>query len=209
MNFFPQSRAALLAAGLICFSLSTSQSKPEQNSSAPPAVTAEYPADLVGVLVDNSGWIDVPNASPAKTKVKHGVAHALTSGAVPASTVSIYSGEHAQVQIQPGRPVLCLCHVFSLPGAPVLVRLHSNKDTRELDGGRLPIIGARVSEAKENDLIAVDVSQPENGVWLLRPRNTLTPGEYALMLGTQNMSIFPFTVAPAANESSQSAPSKP
>src|SRR5258708_35392870 len=40
----------------------------------------------------------------------------------------------------------------------------------------------------------VDVTQPENMVWLVRPQQPLPAGEYALMLATQNVSIFPFTV---------------
>jgi hypothetical protein len=31
---------------------------------------------------------------------------------------------------------------------------------------------------------------------VIRPQSPLDPGEYALMLGTQNISIFPFTVLP-------------
>jgi hypothetical protein len=40
-----------------------------------------------------------------------------------------------------------------LPGAPVIVKFHPKKDSRELDGGRLPVIGAKLAEAPENDLI--------------------------------------------------------
>jgi hypothetical protein len=65
-----------------------------------------------------------------------------------------------------------------------------------------------MSEAKQNDLIAVEVSQPENIVWLVRPLEALPAGEYALMLGTQNMSIFPFTVSPPANDSPSPVPGK-
>ncbi len=89
---------------------------------------------------------------------------------------------------------------MSLPGAPVLVRLSAKKGTREFDGGRMivyPIVGgSKMADAKSSDLIPADVSHPDSGVWLIRPQSPLEPGEYALMLGTQNLSIYPFTVAP-------------
>jgi hypothetical protein len=138
---------------------------------------------------------------PSKTHVKHGLAASLSYGAVPATPVANYDGIHAQVQIGPDRPVICICHLISLPGTPVLVRLHSKKDFRELDGSRLPVIGAKVTEASKNDLILTGVSQPETNVWLVRPREALPAGEYALMLGTQNLNIFPFTVSVAKDAS--------
>ena len=55
-------------------------------------------------------------------------------------------------------------------------------------------IGAKVAEAQKSDLIAVSISKPEDTVWLIQPEEMLPPGEYALMLGTQNIVIFPFTV---------------
>lgn len=182
------------------------ETKPKSSSAAPSTFTADYPKDEAGMLIENSGWTSVPNEAPSKTKVKHGLAHALTTGAVPAAVVATYDGAHAQIQVPPGRPILCICHVLSIPGAPALVKLHSKKGSRELDGGRLPIMGAKITEAAENDLITVEVSQPENTVWLVRPREALPPGEYALMLGTQNMSIFPFTVV--NNDSAVSPPDK-
>ena len=69
-------------------------------------------------------------------------------------------------------------------------------------------MGSKISEATKNDLIDVDVSQPENIVWLVRPREALPPGEYALMLGTQNMSIFPFTVASPPSDPPKATPDK-
>jgi hypothetical protein len=79
--------------------------------------------------------------------------------------------------------------------------LHPKKDARELDGGRMtvyPIVGgSKMADANKTDLIATDVSQPEPQVWLIRPQARLDPGEYALMLGTQNVNIFSFTVETA------------
>ena len=65
-------------------------------------------------------------------------------------------------------------------------------------------MGSKAGEAEKNDLIPTDVSQPESSIWVIRPKEDLPAGEYALMLGTQNVSIFPFTVsaqeAPATGE---------
>jgi hypothetical protein len=112
--------------------------------------------------------------------------------------VAEYAGEHAATEVEAAQPVVCICHFMSLPGTPVLVRLHAKKGARELDGGRMtvyPIVGgSKMADAKTTDLIAADVSHREPQVWLIRPESPLDPGEYALMLGTQNMSIFPFTV---------------
>jgi hypothetical protein len=87
---------------------------------------------------------------------------------------------------------------MSLPGAPVLVRLHPKKGARELDGGRMyvyPVVGnSKMADASKSDIVPSDVSQPAPQVWLVRPQSPLDPGEYAMMLGTQNISIFPFTV---------------
>jgi hypothetical protein len=118
----------------------------------------------------------------------------------PAATVTDYEGLHARVQIEPGRPVICICHLISLPGNPALVRLHPKKNVRELDGGKLHI-GAKFAEAEKSDLIPINVSQPEDTVWLVQPQQPLPAGEYALMAGTQNMNVFPFTVAAASPSS--------
>lgn len=102
-----------------------------------PAVTAEYPTDEPGVLIDNLGWIEIADVSPTKVKLKNGVTHAVTSGAVPAFAVAIYAGSHAEVQVPPGRPLLCICQVPLGSMTPALVRLHPKKDSRELQGGHL------------------------------------------------------------------------
>jgi hypothetical protein len=123
----------------------------------------------------------------------------LTYGAVPATFRSEYPGIHSQAEIHLAKPVICICHFDILPGNPVLVRLHSDTkhDVRVLDGGRLPVIGAKVIEAKDSDLLPADLLQPEKSVWLLRPRQELPDGEYALMFGAQNLAIFTFSVAKA------------
>jgi hypothetical protein len=137
---------------------------------------------------------------PTKTRAAHGIAASLSYGVVPVKIVAEYAGEHASTQVGTAQPILCLCHFMSLPGDPVLVVLHPKKGARELDGGRMfvyPVVGnSKMADAKKGDLIPADVSHPDPHVWLIRPQAPLPPGEYALMLGTQNISIYPFTVVP-------------
>ena len=82
---------------------------------------------------------------------------------------------------------------MGLPGSPALVRLHAKKSFRELDGGKVHV-GYKTAEAEQSDLIPINTSQPEESIWLVQPQQDLPAGEYALMAGTQNMAIFPFTV---------------
>jgi hypothetical protein len=169
-------------------------------------LTADYPQDRPGIMLQNVDWVTIASAMPSKTKAKHGLAASLSYGAVPATVVAEYEGLHAQLQIQAAQPMICICHILSLPGDPVLVKLHSKKNSRELDGGKmtvLPIVGgSKMADANQSDLVPVDVSQPENMVWLVRPRQPLEPGEYALMLGTKNVNIYPFTFAVTSADSS-------
>jgi hypothetical protein len=196
---------------LITVASTASQDKTATNKdSAPQPFTANYPQDEPGVFIQAKDWTSIPATMPAKSRVKHGVAAAFSYGAVPADLVSEYDGLHAQVRIEPGRPVICICHLFTLPGAPALVRLHPNpkKNLRELDGGRMPVIGAKMADAAKNDLIAADISQPEKTVWLVRPQQDLPAGEYALMLGTSNVNLFAFTVAVASGDPGSPPPTK-
>ena len=164
----------------------------------------DYPTNQAGVLIHGSTWQPVANAMPFKTKVAHGIAASFSYGAVPAKLVAEYAGEHAATQVDAGQVTLCVCHLASIPGEPVIVRLHPKKGERELDGGRMavyPVVGgSKVADASKSDLIAVDQAHPSPAIWLIRPQGPLPPGEYALMLGTQNISIFPFSVTePAAS----------
>lgn len=177
-----------------------------QNSAAAPVAssasfTVDYPADQAGVLMQGASWTPIDNAFPTKTRAARGLAASLSYGAVPAKLVAEYAGDHAATQVSPGQVTICICHMISLPGEPVIVRLHPKKGTRELDGGKMivyPVVGgSKMADANKSDLIPVDVAQPNPQVWLVRSQVPLAPGEYALMLGTQNMSIFPFTVLPA------------
>jgi len=194
---FAGGKAILSFAVALTFSVSLA-AQTQSSPSTPGKVVANYPKDKAGVMIQISDWMTLPSASPTKTRAKHGIAASMSYGAVPANVVSEYEGLHAGVQTPPGQPVICLCHLISLPGAPVIVRLHPKKEFRELDGGRmrvLPVVGgSKIADANQSDLLPVDVSQPENMVWLVQPQQPLPAGEYALMLGTQNVSIFPFTV---------------
>src|SRR6516225_540001 len=93
-----------LGSGYVSFSQTTS-SKRDASSAPPSNLTTEYPKDS-GVLIENSGWIEVPDETPSITKVKRAIVHSFTYGAVPAKAVSIYDGAHAQVQIPPSQPTL-------------------------------------------------------------------------------------------------------
>jgi hypothetical protein len=158
------------------------------------------------VLIEASDWSPIDAAMPSKTRTKGGIAQSLSYGAVRGSVLADYAGEHAAVQIKPGRVVICVCRLLSIPGDPIIVKLHPQKGMRELDGGKLPILGGKVAEAGKNDLVPADVSHPDSTVWLVRSQEALPEGEYALMLGAQNMAVFPFTISAASNDSSNPSP---
>lgn len=166
-------------------------------------LTADYPRSQAGVLMEGAQWVGsewtlLANQNPAKVKTARGLAASMSYGMVQAKIVAEYTGEQAPTRSGTAQPVICICHFQSLPGDPVLVRLHPKKGNRELDGGRMtvyPIVGgSRMADAKSSDLIPADLAHPEPQVWLIRPKMPLEPGEYALMLGTQNMSLFSFSV---------------
>src|SRR6267143_712575 len=181
--------------------------KPVTASPTPSNFPAEYPNDDASALVD-SGWVALSQEIPSKIRTKRGLVSSLTYGVVPGAIIAEYPGQHASLQIEARRPVFSICNVPSFPGAPALVRLHPKKDSRELDAGKLPALGAKIAEAKQSDQVPAEVVQPENACWLMRPREDLPAGEYALMLGTQNMSIFPFTIANPSGGSAVPAPKK-
>jgi hypothetical protein len=168
--------------------------------------TADYPSDRAGILLQSSSWEPIAGEMPLKTRAAHGIAASLSYGVVPAKIVAEYGGEHATAQAADGQPVLCICHMIAIPGDPIIVRLHPKKGARELDGGRMtvyPVVGnSKMADANKTDLIPVDVSHPESIVWLVRPAVTLPPGEYALMLGTKNVYIYPFAVTPSPAQAS-------
>lgn len=194
----------LLGSALSPFPQTTAQSRSDATSFQSPNSEVEYPKEDYGILIDSSGWTEILPDPPAKSHVKRAIAASLTYGAIPSRLMAEYDGPHADVQLLSGRPILCVCHVPRVLDPPVLVRLHTKKNSRELDGGRI-ILGGKIGEATKRDLIEVEVSRPETAVWLIQPREALPAGEYALMLGTQNMNIFPFTVLRGVNNANFAA----
>jgi hypothetical protein len=188
-------RCGLLGIPFLCPILSA-----QTTSSIIPnsAFTAEYPADRAGIFIRNSSWQEIKSETPIKTKAKRGIAASLSYGAVPAKLVAEYEGDHAARQVESAQLTLCICHLLDLPGEPVIVRLHPKNNSRELDGGKMivyPIVGgSKTADANKSDLIPVEVAHPDPHVWLVRSQSALPVGEYALMLGTQNVNIYSFTV---------------
>jgi hypothetical protein len=201
-------RYALRWTGILIWGIASiaAPTAPAQNtatgSAAPSDLAADYPAGSAGVLIQGSDWLPISAASPSRVRTKNGLAASLSYGAVRAVAEADYNGDHADIQITPARPAICVCQIASLPGDPILVKLHPQKGMRVLDGGKLPIIGAKIAEASKSDSIPVQVSHPENTVWVLRPLAALPAGEYALMLGSQNFVIYPFTVSATPADSS-------
>ena len=201
-------------AALILFSLSPSaqlapaQDKPATASPAPSNFPAEYPDDGANVLID-SGWVALSQELPSKPRTKWGFVSSLSFGVVAGGIIAEYPGRHAELQIETRRPVFSICNVPTLASTPALVKLHPKKDLRELDAGRLPVLGAKVAEAKRSSLVSTEIVQPESGCWLVRPREDLPAGEYALMLGPQNFGIFAFTIAYPPVGTPSPAPKKP
>jgi hypothetical protein len=187
--------ALILFSLLPSAQLAPAQYKRNTASPTPSNFPAEYPNDDASIFVENSGWVALSQELPSKIRTKRGLVSSLTYGVVPGAIIAEYPGQHAELQIEKHRPVFSICNFPAISDAPVLVRLHPKKDSRELDAGRLPVLGAKIAEAKQSDVVPTEVVQPENACWLLRPREDLQTGEYALMLGTQNLSIFTFTIA--------------
>jgi hypothetical protein len=193
----------LLASSALFAVHAQNQTSPAPAGDKAPA--ADYPTNRAGIYIQGTEWTPVANQNASKTKTAHSIAAGLSYGLVPAKIVAEYDGDHASTQTEAAQPTICICHFYSIPGAPVLVRLHPKKGARELDGGRMivyPVVGgSKMADANKTDLVPADVSQPEPQYWLIRPQSPLEPGEYALMLGTQNISIFPFTVLPPSHPS--------
>lgn len=182
------------------------QTKADAAPTTPSSDMPDYPDNRPGVLIHGADWAALDSTMPAKTRAKNGIAQSLSYGAVRGTIVADYAGEHAAVQVKPGRVVICVCRLLSIPGDPVIVKLHPQKGgMRELDGGKLPILGGKMADASKNDLIPVTVSRPDNGFWLVQSQDALPEGEYALMFGTQNVAIFTFTVSAVPADSSKPA----
>lgn len=203
------------ASALLLFSLLPFAQLPrpgEKQAATPPALAnfpEQYPDNGVGVLAENSGWLDLSQVSPSKVRTKRGLLGPLTYGVVAAVLVAEYSGRHAKVKVETHRPVFCICNAPADSGVPALVRLQTTKDSRELDGGNLRLPGAKVGDAKKSSLVPTEIVQPESGCWLVRPREDIPVGEYGVMLGPQNFSIFALTIADPPVVNPATDPKKP
>ncbi|HEX7728473.1 MAG TPA: hypothetical protein VF392_05505 [Terracidiphilus sp.] len=190
--------SALLMVVLACSAVTLGQDHAAPSASTDAGFATDYPTSKPGLFLQGQPWLGMKGEMPVKTKAAHSFAASLSYGIVPAKIVAEYDGVHAAFETGLARPTICICHFFSLPGQPVIVRLHVKKKTRELDGGKMivyPVVGgSKMADANKSDLIPVDVQQVEEQIWLVRPQVALEPGEYALMLGTQNINIYPFAV---------------
>ncbi len=168
------------AAALVLFSLLPSaqlapaQGKPSTASPISSNFPAESPNDDASVLVDSS-WVALSQELPSKIRTKWGLVSSLTYGVVPGAIIAEYPGQHAELQIETRRPVFSICNVPSFAGAPALVRLHPKKDSRELDAGRLPALGAKIGEAKQSDQVPTEAVRSTAGKCLLALASTRRP----------------------------------
>jgi hypothetical protein len=159
-------------------------------------------------LIQGPDWTTIPQSIPAKSKVRRGLAAAFSNGIVPASLAAEFPGRHAPVQASIQRPWICICHLDSPAVEILLVKLRVKKDSRELNGGRTPAPGAKVGEAEQRDVIAIEEFDQQEGVRLIRPRAPLPEGEYALLVGRQNVAIFAFGVSAPSTTKQPATPRK-
>lgn len=201
--------------GIFCLAVAAAwigihaQNPSSQSAPANLQFATDYPTDKPGIFIRSSSWEPLTEQDPTKARTVRGYADTFSYKTVPAKVVvADYDGEHATIQVDTGEPTICICNMASLQGQPIIVRLHAKKGARELDGGRTIVYQvngeSKIADADKSDLIPVDQLQQDSPIWrdahiwLIRPQSALPPGEYALMLGAQNLSIFPFTVAEPA-----------
>src|SRR5262249_11803541 len=155
------STSTIFTAALFLAAYVALATPPQQNTrkSIPKSTTsAVYPDDEAGVLIQGSEWSALEAEAPVEIKIKRALATALSDGLIPANVVAEYTGAHAETQISAKQPFICICHAPTLQTIPVLVRLHMKKDSRELNGGRVPAPGARIAQAKETDIVPTEIS---------------------------------------------------
>src|SRR3954453_6949614 len=86
-------------------SLVTAQTQSTASPTPSGKLSADYPGNHPGIMIQNVNWVDIPSSMPSKTKSKHGIAASLSYGAVPATVIAEYEGLHASVQLAPGQPI--------------------------------------------------------------------------------------------------------
>jgi hypothetical protein len=158
------------------------------------------PSGKPGIYVHGAtGWHLLSQASPSKMKAKHAYLSSLTYGAVGVPMVVEYPGPHAQVQVHTAQAI-CVSHILS-PNAPMIVRLNEKKKIRELDSGTVhaSLTGGngKQGQAETSSIVPTSTDNSDPGVIVLRPTTSLPAGEYAVMLGAQNLAILDFGVIAA------------
>lgn len=192
--------ATLIAAPMLAQQAPAAAPADKPAIAAPPASEASAPSGQPGMYVqDSTGWHLLAQNMQYKAKLKHGFVSGLTYGAVAAPMVVEYQGLHAAVQINATQPKVCAYRLM-IPSAPLLVRLKPKKQTRELDSGSLravPLVGqTKEVQASASSLVpTTTLPSTAECLALVQPQAALAPGEYAVMIGTQNIAIMDFGVA--------------
>lgn len=121
------------------------------------------------------------------------------SGALGELQAVAYPGMHAAVQIHAKRPLVCLYRLSSAD-APMLVRLNEDKKKklRVMGGGGLHVLtihkATHLATANADEVVSTATLPSTDCLVLLQPQAALLPGEYAVMLGLQNLAIMDFGV---------------
>lgn len=151
--------------------------------------------DSAEVLIHDSEWKELSQVLPndPDLQVKNGMISGITWGAVPARLVVRFDGEHADVLVNSRRPTIRISGV-SVSMKLLLVRLHPKRGYRDLVGSRLREPGAQIAKVDPHDRVAAVISEDGPDAWILRAKEALQPGEYAIMTGKQNLALFPFTI---------------
>lgn len=167
---------------------------------APPAPSAPGVYLLVSAAPNAPHpWLPIDSAGPYKINASNSELSSMTDAAVPAPTQASYVGAHAQVTAPTAQPVLCAYQIDASAG-PLLVRLQSKKNVRLLDMGavRATLIGgSRLVQSRDSPVMELNEAPRGDGCDLLEPAQPLPPGEYALMFGTENMTVYAFRVLKA------------
>jgi hypothetical protein len=164
---------------------------------APPAPAAPGVYLLVSAApTAPNPWLKIDSAGPYKINSKHSELSSMTDEAVPAPTQAEFIGAHAQVTTNTAQPFLCAYQVNTNSG-PLLVKLQSKKNQRVLDMGtvRATLIGgSRMVDSRDSPVVQLNEAPRGDGCDLIEPSEPLKPGDYALMFGTENMTVYAFRV---------------
>ncbi len=100
--------ALVLAVAAVALPSAATRHKPKATAAAPPSFTSDYPDAAIGVLMEGPGWTEISGVgpSPSNEGVRHGLAAALSSGAIPAASVARFHDAHAALQVRAGQEFL-------------------------------------------------------------------------------------------------------